>query len=279
LLEYNTLKDLLVNLARIATDYFTSTTDYFTSTMKSFLLVLGIYIQILNLEGMKNSDMEIVPFMKPLENVLNRDYKHCKIDAVELIPKVGHEYIQLQMLKESEKESENRSKRSLKKTFKYIKYMKKMLKILKKEKKILKKEKKILKKEKPLIKKRNHVGKRSFPTTKISNDGNINKKRLVHSKQELSPRLNRLLNPRNELSCTLCTDIMTDIDNWITDEKSEAEIIAFVEQLCDHLGMILPEFTDACKNLMETQLPAIIDGLVNDNLDPAQVCTQLGLCP
>merc|ERR1712098_713166 len=81
--------------------------------------------------------------------------------------------------------------------------------------------------------------------------------------------------PRNELTCSLCTDIITDIDEFLTSETTENEIIAFVEQLCSALGQIIDGFEATCKFLVESQLPAIIEGLVNDNLKPEQICTDL----
>lgn len=37
--------------------------------------------------------------------------------------------------------------------------------------------------------------------------------------------------PSNELTCTICIDIITDIDEWLTSEKTEDEIIEFVKQV------------------------------------------------
>ena len=34
-----------------------------------------------------------------------------------------------------------------------------------------------------------------------------------------------------------------------------------------------------CNALVESQLPAIIDGLVNNNLNPQEICTQIAACP
>merc|ERR1711875_95535 len=67
---------------------------------------------------------------------------------------------------------------------------------------------------------------------------------------------------RNELTCSICIDIITDLDNFITSDTTEDQIVAFFKELCH--------------TLMETQLPAIIDGLVNDNLNPQQVCDSIG---
>merc|ERR1711970_1438663 len=91
-----------------------------------------------------------------------------------------------------------------------------------------------------------------------------------------------LASPRttNQLTCDICIDIVTDIDEWLTDDKTEQEIVDFVKELCHALDQIIPGFEATCDFLIESQLPGIIDGLVNDNLDPTTICTDtLGACP
>merc|ERR1712114_100487 len=83
----------------------------------------------------------------------------------------------------------------------------------------------------------------------------------------------------NVLTCSICTDVMTDIDNFITSDTTEQQIVDFVEQICAALGAILPDLVATCNALVEPQLPAIIDGLVNDNLNPQEVCNSIGACP
>merc|ERR1711970_506511 len=78
---------------------------------------------------------------------------------------------------------------------------------------------------------------------------------------------------RNELTCSICIDI-------ITDDTTEDQIVQFFKELCHTLGSLLgASIEQQCNTLMETQLPAIIDGLVNDNLNPQQVCDSIGMCP
>ena len=49
-------------------------------------------------------------------------------------------------------------------------------------------------------------------------------------------------------------------------------------QLCQALGAIDPTLETLCKSLIEAQLPDIINGLVNDNLNPSEVCASIGMC-
>ena len=51
-------------------------------------------------------------------------------------------------------------------------------------------------------------------------------------------------------------------------------------QICSALGAIIDGFEATCNLLVTSQLPAIIEGFVNDNLNPTQVCTDImGACP
>merc|ERR1712006_39667 len=85
---------------------------------------------------------------------------------------------------------------------------------------------------------------------------------------------------RNELTCSICIDIITDLDNFITSDTTEDQIVQFFKELCHTLGSLLgASIEQQCNALMESQLPAIIDGLVNDNLNPQQVCDSIGMCP
>merc|ERR1739849_31261 len=88
-------------------------------------------------------------------------------------------------------------------------------------------------------------------------------------------------NPKggNALTCAICIDLATDIDEFLTSDTTEDQIVQFVEQLCKALGTILPDFEATCNALVESQLPAIIDGLVNDNLNPQEICTNIAACP
>merc|ERR1719500_2365221 len=79
---------------------------------------------------------------------------------------------------------------------------------------------------------------------------------------------------RNELTCSICIDII------ITSDTTEDQIVQFFKELCHTLGSLLgASLEEQCNALMESQLPAIIDGLVNDNLNPQQVCNSTGMCP
>ncbi len=50
-------------------------------------------------------------------------------------------------------------------------------------------------------------------------------------------------------------------------------------QLCVLLGALIPGFEETCNAFMEAQLPAIIEGIVENNLNPQDVCLAIGFCP
>merc|ERR1712227_298685 len=79
-----------------------------------------------------------------------------------------------------------------------------------------------------------------------------------------------------DLLCDICIDIITDLDQWLTSDTTEDQIVEWIEQGCDLLSALVPEAI--CKSLIESQIPAIIDGLVNDNLNPQELCGSIGAC-
>ena len=36
---------------------------------------------------------------------------------------------------------------------------------------------------------------------------------------------------KNELTCEICIDIITDLDNWLTSDKTEQEIVDFMKEV------------------------------------------------
>merc|ERR1711892_550006 len=88
--------------------------------------------------------------------------------------------------------------------------------------------------------------------------------------------------PKNDLTCSICVDVVTDIDNFITSETTEQQIVEFLEEICLSLGSLLPpdlHLDIFCTNLVDEQLPGIIDGLVEQNLNPEEVCVSISACP
>merc|ERR1712107_447174 len=61
-----------------------------------------------------------------------------------------------------------------------------------------------------------------------------------------------------DLLCDICIDVITDLDQWLTSDTTEDQIVEWIEQVCDLLSVLVPEAI--CKSLIESQIPAIIDG-------------------
>merc|ERR1712107_37651 len=61
---------------------------------------------------------------------------------------------------------------------------------------------------------------------------------------------------RNELTCSICIDIITDLDNFITSDTTEDQIVQFFKELCHTLGSLLgASIEQQCNTLMETSCP------------------------
>ena len=83
----------------------------------------------------------------------------------------------------------------------------------------------------------------------------------------------------DSLVCNMCLDIITDLDTWLTSDATEGQIVDWMSQICKTLGEVVsPDLEITCNLVMGAQLPSIIDGLVENNLNPQQVCESIGAC-
>lgn len=85
------------------------------------------------------------------------------------------------------------------------------------------------------------------------------------------------------------------LDNWITSDKTEQEIIDFFNQICEVLystvrdfscqvfiefaDTLIPGLGPTCTDFLNNNMHGIIESIVHEDLDPEEVCTNLGLCP
>merc|ERR1719483_672410 len=98
-------------------------------------------------------------------------------------------------------------------------------------------------------------------------------KLLISSIVLLATLASNLAAPRNELTCEICIDI------FITSETTEDEILAFFNQICEAVDQLLPGLGATCTAFLENNGPGIIESIVNENLNPDQVCAMLTVCP
>ena len=81
------------------------------------------------------------------------------------------------------------------------------------------------------------------------------------------------------IQCDVCTFIITEIDKILVSAETQEDIIQAIEKLCAGLDGVFPGAGQACDSIVETYLPQIIEGLVQNQLSPAAVCGTLTLCP
>jgi hypothetical protein len=77
------------------------------------------------------------------------------------------------------------------------------------------------------------------------------------------------------IGCDICIFVMTEIDNVIAADATEDAILDAILPICDLLPATLVGF---CTSLIQSELHAIIDGLVHNQLSPEAVCGTLSLC-
>merc|ERR1719369_378105 len=75
--------------------------------------------------------------------------------------------------------------------------------------------------------------------------------------------------------CEICIDLISQLEDWLTEETTMDEIIAYVETFCEALGGMLQGI---CEGLIEMYLPDLLEQLAN-GLEPSAVCSSvLGDC-
>ena len=62
-------------------------------------------------------------------------------------------------------------------------------------------------------------------------------------------------------------------------DTTEQEIVDWLAAVCHLLGeLVSPDLEITCNLVLGAQIPNIINDLVNNNLNPRQVCQRLGAC-
>ena len=84
-------------------------------------------------------------------------------------------------------------------------------------------------------------------------------------------------------------------DNFITSDTTEEEILAFFNQICEvnstlisriiakdkfkAVDQLLPGLGATCTGFLNNNGAGIIESIVNENLNPEEICTSLTACP
>merc|ERR1711971_1084222 len=84
---------------------------------------------------------------------------------------------------------------------------------------------------------------------------------------------------KNEVSCTTCKILIHAITNYMTDPANEAALGDNLRQICSLLFANDPTTLGECDAWIVEYTDDIIELLVNQYLDPEQVCTAIEFCP
>lgn len=82
------------------------------------------------------------------------------------------------------------------------------------------------------------------------------------------------LNVRNPLNCTLCKVVFNQVKKMLTEQKSQAKILDYVDiQLCQKVG----KSKEMCKTLIDAYGPLFLEIIARD-VKPDQLCVMIGMC-
>merc|ERR1712077_7527 len=81
--------------------------------------------------------------------------------------------------------------------------------------------------------------------------------------------------PKNVITCTICTDLVTILDETITSNSTIEQVQDILYGACG----ILIGIEQECYDFVDANLQRIVDLLVNQYLSPEAICNELTLCP
>merc|ERR1711936_649747 len=84
---------------------------------------------------------------------------------------------------------------------------------------------------------------------------------------------------KNETTCLVCKAFIGQIGDLIVDPSNEQAVADTLKQICD---VLFPDNVDQqnnCKNTIDNSLPAIIEAIISNYVDPEALCTTFGACP
>jgi len=92
----------------------------------------------------------------------------------------------------------------------------------------------------------------------------------------LAPRQPILAVPANDngVACTICQELVRAVDDYLDDGKTQEEIIAELDILCNKLPAT---YATLCSSLVAQYLPVIINWLEQE-MEIIDICTKIGLC-
>jgi len=76
-------------------------------------------------------------------------------------------------------------------------------------------------------------------------------------------------------TCNFCIWAVSNVQSYLANNDSQAQIISALDNLCS--VFVIPNIVAQCQNFVNTYVPQIIQ-LIQQNDDPAKVCSDLKLC-
>merc|ERR1711951_315328 len=81
---------------------------------------------------------------------------------------------------------------------------------------------------------------------------------------------------RDSLQCSLCVDIVTDLENWVTSDTTEDQKSDWISGVCDLISVISQDLENTCSLVLHAEIPVIIEDIIS-GLNPNQICNSLNL--
>ena len=76
-----------------------------------------------------------------------------------------------------------------------------------------------------------------------------------------------------DFACDVCLYVVREVDKYLANQATIDQILTIADQVCDLIGDQLPfGGVDGCKIYMQSQIPGIIQNLVENQLSPEAIC-------
>ncbi|KAM5141599.1 prosaposin [Mantella aurantiaca] len=80
----------------------------------------------------------------------------------------------------------------------------------------------------------------------------------------------------NSVPCDLCKEFVTVVGNFLKDNATQSEALAFLDKVCDFLHD--PSMVSECKQLVAEYYPLVLNIIEQELSNPSVPCCALGLC-
>ena len=77
-----------------------------------------------------------------------------------------------------------------------------------------------------------------------------------------------------DANCDLCVTIVSAVEEFVLAGDTMEDIVNKTEQFCDTLGPLKP----LCEDFLERFLPGIIEDIIENNLNPCDICKIITSC-